>query len=220
MPVIELVIFDCDGVLIDSEPIGTAIMADDLANHGLNISPQDCAALFVGGTMQSAMDQAIARGADLPADWVQRINGKIADRLSQGVPVLPGLWDVLRVLDARGIGVAIASNGPQGKMRASLGPSGLWDYFAGRIHSGHDDGHPKPHPHMLIKAAAQADVPPERCVMIDDNIQGIRAAHAAGIVAVGLAADGDVARLAQPNTHVITRLAELPSLLDQVANTA
>lgn len=130
---IGLVIFDCDGVLIDSEPVTEAIMARDLATRGLDIAPRDCAGLFTRGTMQSAGEEAAKRGATIPADWVTNINAQVAAELARGVPLLPDLWDLLHLLQARGIATAIASNGPQSKMRASLTPSGLWDHFDGRI---------------------------------------------------------------------------------------
>lgn len=88
---IGLVIFDCDGVLIDSEPVTEAIMARDLATRGLDITPRDCARLFTRGTMQSAGEEAAKRGATIPADWVTNINAQVAAELARGVPLLPGL---------------------------------------------------------------------------------------------------------------------------------
>lgn len=209
----KLVIFDCDGVLVDSEGLTQQILSEDLARHGLRIAPADCHALFTGGTMQSAMEEAARRGASLPPDWVAEINDRIARELAKGVAPMPGIRALLALLDARGIQTAVASNGPQSKMRASLGPSGLWDYFAGRIHSAHDDARPKPDPHMLLKAARCALVSPANCLMIDDNPSGLIAAERAGMRAIGLAADGNSARLAAPGRHIIAHLSEISALL-------
>lgn len=210
---IEMVIFDCDGVLVDSEGLTAEILSADLGQRGLMIAPADCHSLFTGGTLQSAMAEAARRGANLPPDWVSQTNDKIAARLAEGVELLPGLHDLLALLQARGVAIAIASNGPQSKMRASLGPSGLWDHFAGRIHSGHDEARPKPDPHMLLKAAQRASIAPSNCLMIDDNHSGLIAAERAGMRPVGLAADGNKARLAAPGRHIITHLEQVAALL-------
>lgn len=210
---IDLLILDCDGVLVDSEPLITQMMSEDLSQRGLRIAPEECHALFVGGTMRSAGGEARRLGADIPDDWATEMDRKIAVRLAEGVALIDGIEALLDWADAQGIATAVASNGPQAKMRVSLGPSGLWDRFAGRIHSGHDDGKPKPDPHMLLKAARLAGVDPAKAAMIDDSPAGVNAALAAGVLPIGLATDGDTARLAQPGVHVIQHLGEVPDLL-------
>lgn len=210
----SLVIFDCDGVLVDSEPLTNTLIANSLSAHGLPIAPAQCQDLFTGGTMHSAMQEARRRGATLPDDWVAQINAEAATALAKGVPLIDGIVPLIDRIEAAGIKTAIASNGPQAKMQASLGPSGLWARFQGRIHSAHDAGsRPKPDPAMLVHAAQQAGVPPTQCAMIDDNPSGLIAARAAQMMAIGLAVETDPDRLRPHADHVVTHPDDIDGLL-------
>lgn len=186
----DLVIFDCDGVLVDSEPVTDAVIAANLTRHGLPLGPADVHTLFVGGTVYSVAEEASARGASLPADWPDEIYAEIYAALADGVPPLPGLMPLLDALDAAGIAIAIASNGPRRKMEITLTPSGLWQRFAPNIHSAHDEHRPKPDPHMLLKAVREAGSVPEHAVFIDDSITGVSAGIAAGIRTLGFDPEG------------------------------
>ncbi|MEJ6404615.1 HAD family hydrolase [Yoonia sp. 2307UL14-13] len=190
---IELVIFDCDGVLVDTEPVTDVVIAENLTTHGLPIAPDEVHRLFAGGTMAGVRDEAIERGAKLPENWLDQIYNQIFTALRKGVPTYDGLFDLLDALDAKGVKRAIASNGPMKKMAISLTPSGLWDRFAGRIYSGHDHG-PKPAPDMLLKIMADAGVGPNETIMIDDMPAGFQAAKATGIRCLAFLADGDQSR--------------------------
>ena len=96
----HLVIFDCDGVLVDSEPITNQILVDNLARYGLQVSLADCMTLFVGGTMRGVETRARELGADLPKDWIDEIYGDIYARLRQGLPSVRGIEAVLDRLEA------------------------------------------------------------------------------------------------------------------------
>lgn len=210
----KLVIFDCDGVLIDSEPMTNALIAQSLSAHGLPIAAEACQALFTGGTLQSAMEEACRRGATLPPDWVDQMHAEIAAQLGQGVPLIDGIVPLLDRIEGAGLFTAIASNGPQGKMRASLAPSGLWARFSGRIHSGHDAGAlPKPDPSMLLTIARNTGVHPAQAAMIDDNPSGLKAARAAEMMAIGLAMDTPPERLRPYADHVVTHPDQIDALL-------
>ena len=204
----KLVIFDCDGVLVDTETKTAAVLAKNLGQNGLTISPETVHDLFAGGTMFSAKEEAIARGATLPDDWVVQMNEEIKLELAKGVDVLPGLFDLLDRLDSLGIATAIASNGPVDKMEVSLGPSGLYERFKGRIYSGRITG-PKPKPNMLLAACEQAGVSVKDAVMIDDTTTGTRAADAAGMAAIGFAAVSDVDALRATGHPVAHSMAEV-----------
>lgn len=186
----DLVIFDCDGVLVDSEPVTDAVIAANLTRHGLPLEPADVHALFVGGTVYSVAEEASSRGANLPADWPDEMYGEIYTALADSVPLYPGLIPLLDTLDAAGIAIAIASNGPRRKMEITLTPSGLWQRFAPHIHSAHDEHRPKPDPHMLLKAVREAGSVPERAVFIDDSTTGVSAGIAAGIRTFGFDPEG------------------------------
>ncbi|MEM9785457.1 MAG: HAD-IA family hydrolase [Pseudomonadota bacterium] len=207
----ELVIFDCDGVLVDTELATNTVIAENLQNYGLQITPDETISLFAGGTMKSAGQEAQRRGAILPANWLNEIYDQVFARLREGVDVIDGVWPLLdRLGDTR---IAIASNGPMEKMEVTLKPSGLWDHFAGRIYSGHDHG-PKPAPDMLLTIMEDAGVSVAETVMIDDMPSGCRAAQAAAIRCFGYVAQGDPTRIHGTGAIPVTCLSAVVSALD------
>ena len=208
----KLVIFDCDGVLVDTETKTALVMSKDLGAHGLEIAPQEVHELFQGGTMFGAKAEAEKRGARLPDDWVELINEQVKAALADGVTVFDGLFELLDLLDTRGIATAVASNGPMDKMAVSLGPSGLYQRFEGRIFSGRQSK-PKPAPDMLLLACAQAGVASNEAVMIDDTTAGTRAAEAAGMPAIGFSAASDAEKLRATGHPVAANFAQVTALL-------
>ena len=204
---IELVIFDCDGVLVDSEVIGNTIMADSLSAHGLVVSLKECMDLFVGATMAGVKVKAEGLGAVLPEDWVARIYDKIYARLRQGCPLIDGVTEVLDALDAAGIPYCVASNGSREKMGITLGQNGILQRFGNRVYSAQELGTAKPAPELFWHAAQ--GVNPVRCVVIEDSLNGIRGAAAAGMRCFGYAPEGgDVEGATR-----FTRMVDLPELL-------
>ncbi|MBS1302124.1 HAD family phosphatase [Loktanella sp. SALINAS62] len=189
----KLVIFDCDGVLVDTEPTTDRIIAANLGRHGLQLDPAEVHALFAGGTMQGIGAEATRRGAALPDDWLDGIYAEILTALREGIEVVPGVIDLLDRLDAAGIATAIASNGSLAKMQVSLAPSGLLDRFAGRIYSGHDHA-PKPDPAMLHHAMQLAGTDAGGTVFVDDMPAGWGAAQAADVCCYAYVASGGAAR--------------------------
>ncbi|MCK0095908.1 HAD family phosphatase [Yoonia sp. F2084L] len=208
----KLVIFDCDGVLVDTEAVTNTVIADFLGRHGLVIPPDEIITLFSGGTMASVGVEAAKRGAQLPDGWLDQIYGVVFDALRQGVEVIAGVNDLIDLLVAHDIGIAIASNGPIPKMEISLGPSGLWSRFEGRIYSGHQHG-PKPKPDMLFQIMRDFGVTASETVMIDDMPSGCRAAQAACVQCYGYVADGDPTRLDGTKAIKVTTMREVASAL-------
>ena len=212
----ELVIFDCDGVLVDTEHATAAIIAENLTRHGLPVTPRDVATLFVGGTMEGVRTEATRRGARLPDNWLDDIYDTIYTRMAAGVEVFDGVPDLLDALEAAGVPCYVASNGTMEKMRHSLGPSGLWDRFrghlGGRILS--REGHaPKPDPAMILHAMAQTGANAQRTVMIDDSPTGCRAGINAGVRTIGFATEGQDAALAAIGAEVVNTVAGIRRLL-------
>jgi len=203
----ELVIFDCDGVLVDSEVIGNTIMAKSLSAHGMEVSLDECMALFVGGTMAGVKMKAEALGATLPKDWVAQIYEEIYAALRQGCPLIEGVVEVLDALDAAGVAYCVASNGRFEKMEITLGQNGILERFEGRIYSAQALGTAKPAPELFWHAAQGVDH--ARCVIIEDSLNGIRGAAAAGIRCFGYAPDGGEVEQATR----FARMAALPALL-------
>ncbi|MDO6590892.1 hydrolase [Loktanella sp. D2R18] len=214
----KLVIFDCDGVLVDTEPMTDQIISANLARFGLTISPNDVHHMFAGGTIEGVGVEATRRGAQLPDTWEADIYVEIFAALRKGVPVIAGVIDLIHALDRAGVKRAIASNGPVPKMEISLAPSGLFDLFAGRIYSGHDHG-PKPSPDMLRKIMSDHGVGPGETVMIDDMPAGFLAAKAAGMPCFGYVADGDPARIGDTGATPITHMDQITQALGLGQNT-
>lgn len=211
---VRAVLFDCDGVIMDSEPIALAMISADLARHGL---PTDAAMMdrvFLGGTVTQLFHTARSLGARLPDDWVDNLYARLYARLRQGVPLVPGILAVLDRLDAAGLPYAIGSNGSDEKMQIMLGQyAGLIERFGGHLYSGQNLAMPKPAPDLYLHAARALGAAPEQCVVIEDSPTGARAAHCAGMRCLGFAAHDSGARLAAEGAEVFHAMADLPALL-------
>jgi len=203
----ELVIFDCDGVLVDSEVISNTIMAESLSAHGLVVTLEECMDLFVGATMAGVKVKAEGLGAVLPEDWVARIYEDIYARLRQDCPLIEGVVGVLDALDGAGVPYCVASNGSREKMGITLGQNGILQRFGERVYSAQELNTAKPAPELFLHAAQ--GLSPVRCVVIEDSLNGIHGAEAAGMPCFAYAPEGgDVAGATR-----FTRMADLPALL-------
>lgn len=208
-----MVLFDCDGVLVDSEPLTTALMVDNLRRHGLDLSHAAFDAFALGGTIAGVADKARAEGAHLPESWIEDIYEEIFDVLGKKVEVIEGIWPVLDRLDAAGVLYAVGSNGPHRKMQVTLGRTGLIDRFRGRVYSREDVQSPKPAPDVYLKAASDAGIAPARCVVVEDSPSGARAGKAAQMFCLGFAAATPAERLTPICDAVFERMEDLPTLL-------
>ena len=210
----DFVIFDCDGVLVDSEHITTRVLRDDLASWGLDLPETQIESLFVGGTMGGVMRTAREMGAILPDDWLDRVYVSIFAALEAECAPVPGIEAVLDALDVAGIGYAIGSNGPMNKMEVTLRCCGLTERFLGRIYSAHDCAASKPAPDVYLKAAATAGIDPARCAVIEDSGTGARAGAAAQMAVYGFARGGPRDKLAPHCTALFDDMTELLTLLE------
>ncbi|WP_136645191.1 HAD family phosphatase [Tabrizicola sp. YIM 78059] len=211
------VLFDCDGVIADSEGLTFDLMIADFAAHGLVLTRHQLESDYIGGTIETVATRARAAGARLPDDWVQAFYARMYAVLRRGTPLTPGILDIFDRLDAAGIPYAVGSNGPPEKMRISLGQHGLIPRFRAVL-SGQAIGRPKPAPDVYLAAAAACGAPPAACVVIEDSPSGAMAALAAGIPCLGFAPHGPdtppargLIGLGLPLFH---RMADLPALLD------
>lgn len=212
----EAVLFDCDGVVIDSEGPTLALFVEELAAHGLPLTLEAFEADYLGQTVEMVARQATAAGARLPDGWVAHFYARMNGLLIAGVPLVPGLEAVLDRLDAAQVPYAIGSNGSLAKMQITLGQHGIEGRFRAVL-SGQALGAPKPAPDVYLAAAAACGVRPQACVVIEDSAMGARAALAAGMRCLGYAGHGpgtataqSVAALGVPLFH---RMEELPGLL-------
>ena len=212
----EAVLFDCDGVLVDSETISLTMIRDDLAAHGLPLTLHQLETDYIGGTMENVADRARAAGAGLPDDWVAEFYTRLYARLAEGTPLIPGVAALLDRLDAAGIPFAVGSNGTSGKMQITLGQHGLLPRFRAAL-SGQEIGRPKPAPDIYLLAALQCGANPARCVVIEDSPTGARAALAAGIRCLGFAPHGPdtppARKMADLGIPLFHHMRDLPGLL-------
>lgn len=208
------VLFDCDGVLVDSEPTAFALLGEDLAQAGLPMSHPEMERLFIGGTIVGVARRATELGADLPEGWVADFYERLYARLAAGTDLVPGIEDVMDRLDAAGIPYAVGSNGTSRKMQVTLGQHpAIWARLQGRLFSGQELGCPKPDPGLYLHAAAALGADPKRCAVIEDSATGAKAAKAAGMACFGYAAGGTGGALAAEGATVFSSMHDLPGLL-------
>ena len=202
----DLVIFDCDGVLVDSEPVSNRVLAANLAGYGLTLTLAECMAHFVGSSMIGVRDKARSMGAALPEDWIDRIYAETYDALRAGVEVIAGIPALLDALDRAGIPCCVASNGSDAKMDITLGTTGLASRFDGRRYSAHALGVSKPDPDLFLIAAAAHGTDPSRCLVIEDSPSGAIAARRAGMACLGYVPEGHEDRLSAEGATVIRHM--------------
>ncbi len=215
----DLVIFDCDGVLMDSEIVSARVVAADMTEHGLPTTPEQAMTRFVGTSLRAMKPMIEAeRGAPLPADWNDRMVDKITVAMAAEVTEINGARAILEALDHLGIAWRIASNSADAEMTAKFGRTGFLALTAGRTHSAPRlfaaGGRPKPAPDVFLDAARAERVAPSRCVVIEDSVPGVTGAVAAGMTCYGFAPHGDGAELrAAGAAGLITRLDQVTGLV-------
>ncbi|MFF4381198.1 HAD family hydrolase [Kitasatospora sp. NPDC001547] len=210
---IELVIFDCDGVLIDSEPIGVEVDKVAMAALGLPMGEQEIVERFVGlsqGAKTAALEELLGR--ELPADWWEEYRPLHTRLTEERLGPVDGIVEALERIDLPG---CVASNSSHRWLRRGLGLTGLYERFAGRIFSGAEDvPRGKPAPDLFLHAARTLGADPARCVVVEDSPHGLSAANAAGIPAFGYTGGVNSAdRLAGPGRILFGDMRELPGLL-------
>jgi HAD superfamily hydrolase (TIGR01509 family) len=208
----ELVILDCDGVLVDSERIAIRVEAEFLAELGWPLTEAEIIERFMGHTSEY-MDQAIELqlGSRLPQDWKDQFHRRYREAFAAELVPVDG---VLEALDQLTIPSCVASSGSHDKLRFTLGHTGLYERFEGRIFSGYEVANNKPAPDLFLHAAARMGAEPARCAVVEDSRPGVEAARAAGMAAFGYA--GGLTppdRLAGEGTVVFTDMRDLPRLL-------
>jgi HAD superfamily hydrolase (TIGR01509 family) len=207
----ELVIFDCDGVLVDSDRISLRIQAEMITALGLKMSYEDCVRDFLGLGMPATLRILAERlGRQLPPGWEEDLNSAVREAFRSELQPVAGVLDALDEIE---LPTCIASSGSQEKMRITLGLTGLWDRFVGRIYSGDEVPRGKPAPDLFLHAASSMAVEPCRCVVVEDSPFGVAGARAAGMSVLGYAPDGRGERLAREGAKTFKSMAELPGLL-------
>jgi HAD superfamily hydrolase (TIGR01509 family) len=207
----SLVIFDCDGVLVDSEPVSNRVFAAALREIGLPASYEEVCRDFIGLSMSCCVEIVEQRlGRPVPPGFIEDLQARTFDAFRERLDPVPGVVDALDRIE---VPVCVASSGEHEKMRLTLGLTGLLPRFEGRMFSAAEVKRGKPFPDLFLHAASQLDVRPAACVVIEDSLPGVRAAVAAGMTALGFAARADAGALREAGATVFDEMSELPGLL-------
>jgi HAD superfamily hydrolase (TIGR01509 family) len=212
------VLFDCDGVLADSEALANRIVAADLSARGWAITPEQCQGIFLGRSLPDMVPvieaQLAKSGANpLPPHWAVQLSDTLVRRMREEVPPMAGALEALRAVMDAGIPVACASNSGRAELAAKLQALGLTEYFGNRVFSYQDVRRPKPYPDMYLAAAAACGAAPADCVVVEDSAIGARAGVAAGCRVFGFAHETPARLLQAEGAQPFHSMAELPGLL-------
>jgi HAD superfamily hydrolase (TIGR01509 family) len=211
---LRLVIFDCDGVLVDSEPVANRMVSEALAALGWTIAPEEADRLFLGMTitdMVPLVERHIGR-ALLPT-WKTELMQRLVTALEREAEPVAGALEALRGVSELGVPWRVASNSSHEEMRAKFARLGIAALVAGRVHSHRDVGRGKPAPDLFLAAAAAEGVAPAECVVIEDSPLGARAAAAAGMDCLGFAPHTDGRALSALGAVPFKSMFEVPALV-------
>lgn len=212
---IGLVIFDCDGVLVDSERLAVRVDVALGADLGWPMTEAEVIERFLGRSSASVGELIAARlGRDLAATWAERFDLAHRQEVDAGLTVVEGITEALDKISQP---TCVASNGTHEKMRHTLGRTGLYRRFEGRIFSATEVAHGKPAPDLFLYAASTMGVPPAACVVVEDSQYGVQAARAAGMRCFGYAGGlTPASKLEGPDTVIFDDMRKLPALLADV----
>ncbi|MDO8980594.1 MAG: HAD family hydrolase [Afipia sp.] len=218
----DLIIFDCDGVLVDSEALACVVHADVLTQHGYAISPEQVHDRFLGRSAREArLEVETELGRAFPDAYTAQLKATIDRVFGEQLQPVPHIADTLGRLSQR---ICVASSGTPTRIRSSLGTTGLLDRFDPHLFSAMQVDRGKPAPDLFLFAAAQMNTPPALCVVVEDSVPGVTAARAAKMTVIGFTGGshcrpGDADRLrAAGAAIVIDDMRALPALIAQSLN--
>lgn len=209
VPPWDLVIFDNDGVLVDSERLANTILGDLLTSYGRPTTTEEAVERHLGTSLRRVRALVEAEGIAVPADFEACYHRLLFDAFDTSLVAVPGAAQVVASLD---LPVCVASSGSHERIRRSLSLAGLAERFEGRMFSAEDVDRGKPAPDLFLHAAAAMSARPALCAVIEDSPLGVEAANAAGMTAFAYAAVTPAARLSAASV-VFSSMGELPRLL-------
>jgi HAD superfamily hydrolase (TIGR01509 family) len=212
---LQLVIFDCDGVLVDSEVISNGVLARLLSDEGLPTTLVRARRDYQGLLLDEVVRSVEARlGRSLPAGWLERYERERTLAFREELRAVPGAAATVARIHAACIAVCVASQGKLEKTQLSLELTGLRPLFGGQaLFSAHSVPRGKPYPDLFLHAARTMGAEPAACVVIEDTPSGVTAAVAAGMRVLGYAADSDEAALRAAGAEIVHSLDETSALL-------
>jgi HAD superfamily hydrolase (TIGR01509 family) len=206
-----LVIFDCDGVLVDSEPIAARLTAEAVSELGWEMTAELAKAEFLGDTFPNIIRRVEHQiGQAVPADWPARSQANLLAALERELTPVKGVRSAIEALLAAGATLAVASQGSHQKMQLTLAVTELLPFFEGRIFSATQVARPKPAPDLFLLAANTLGFNPAQSVVIEDSTRGVKAALAAGMRVLGYTASVGRAAIVQAGAEPIDDLSEIP----------
>ena len=207
-----MVIFDCDGVLVDSESITNTVLSQMLSELGFTISVDASMRLFNGGSLESVIRHVEARNISVPETFADEFRQRTFAAYRTDMRAIEGVAEVVTWVLSQGRAHCVASSGPHAKIRLNLELAGLWGYFEGRAFSSYDIGRWKPEPDIFLHAAQAMQIEPTGCVVVEDSLVGVQAGVAAGMRVLGYSPEGD-RRLTDAGATLFRHMNELPELL-------
>ncbi|MDA1100234.1 MAG: HAD family hydrolase [Proteobacteria bacterium] len=207
----ELVIFDCDGVLVDSEPLANRVLARCFQAAGFPITYETCVARMVGLSLPRCFE--LARewyGRPVPDDFFDTVQRQTYQAIGEGLQPVPG---IRAAIEAIPLPRCVASSSELEKIALSLRQTGLAPLFGDKVYSAQQVSRGKPFPDLFLFAARQMGAEPRDCVVIEDSFYGARAARAAGMSVLGYAGSGFSQQLADEGAQVFDSMTALPGLL-------
>jgi HAD superfamily hydrolase (TIGR01509 family) len=209
-----LVIFDCDGVLVDSEPIAARLTAEAVSELGWPMTAELAKAEFLGDTFANIIKRVEQRiGRAVPADWPARSQANLLAALKRELTPVQGVRSAIEALLGAGVTLAVGSQGSHEKMQLTLAVTQLLPFFAGRIFSATQVERPKPAPDLFLLAANTLGFSPSESVVVEDSTKGVRAARAAGMRVLGYTASVGREALVAAGAEPIDDLAHVPARL-------
>jgi HAD superfamily hydrolase (TIGR01509 family) len=209
-----LVIFDCDGVLVDSEPIAARLTAESVSELGWEMSAELAKSEFLGDTFSNIIRRVEERiGRKVPEDWPARSQAKLLAALEREVSPVAGVRSAIEALLGAGATLAVGSQGSHQKMQLTLGVTGLLPFFEGRIFSASQVAQPKPAPDLFLLAANTLGFAASQSVVVEDSTRGVKAALAAGMRILGYTASVGREAIVAAGAEPVDDLAQVPKLL-------
>ncbi|MEV6108916.1 HAD family hydrolase [Streptomyces sp. NPDC051940] len=213
---VGLVVFDCDGVLVDTERYGVPLETRVANRLGWPLTEAELVEKFMGTSVAEAgriIDERLGPGS--AERWFEEYHELFHAGLDRLTPV-PGVVEALAAID---LPTCVASSGTHEMMRTTLGRTGLWEHFEGRIYSASEVAHGKPAPDLFLHAARSMGFAPGECVVVEDSAYGVRAARAAGMRCLAYAGGlAPAASLDGPGTVLFEDMRELPRLIARIAS--
>ena len=214
-------IFDCDGVLVDSEPLACRILAEAVRDLGLAMDDEEANEVFLGCSLEMVVEiLAFRLGRPLDASFAKKFLDDLHTEMRHKLEAISGVHTAIKkilALDRIG-GLCVASNGEAETVRISLSTVGLISFFGEALYTATEAGRAKPHPDLFLFAAREMNFTPDNCIVVEDSLHGVNAARAAGMRVFGYASDAYPDELCDhtlsvAGARVFNDMAQLPALI-------